>query len=315
MNRYHFLLTRRWVLLGLLLIIAASACVRLGIWQHDRHEYKVELSAQIQEHYDATPLPLAADLAAPEAANPPEWQTIEITGNYIGEPVVAPHRPVAGSPADHALGIFQDSVTGQYIALNRGWFPTDVFNDPADIIAFPAGTQTLIGHVRTSEPIYSTNVDPGQVRSMNPGRIWQEATNDRPVPAELIESFYLQIGEEFSGLEPQLHGHDRPDTGLGNHFSYALQWWTFALGCILGYVILARREAADADATVGPTPLTGEHGSDSESGASTNSAQVAATELGKKTESKRRRRKKLGTQDADDEDSLIDAQLEATQSE
>ena len=41
--------------------------------------------------------------------------------------------------------------------------------------------------------------------------------------------------------------YDRPSTTLGNNLSYAFQWWFFAAGAQVAWLLLARREADDRE--------------------------------------------------------------------
>ncbi len=65
------------------------------------------------------------------------------------------------------------------------------------------------------------------------------------------------VSEDPAAARP-LGALPRPSTDPGSHLSYALQWWTFALGSLIGFSILARRElvapAAAAPDAADPVP-------------------------------------------------------------
>lgn len=314
-QRFGFLLSGRWIGLILLLVIAAGVCVRLGFWQFDRHESKVERAELIEGHYSAEPIALA-DLAQP-VGQPDQWRNIRMEGRFVGGGVLAPHRPVDGSPADHVLGLFEEDRTGLIVAVNVGWYPTDAFHDRSGYLELPAGPVTITGHLRLAEPDIDVELAHGQVRSINPELIWHNSTlaptsgaqNLSEAPPQLVTDFYLELDRsETPALVPGLTGHRPPDTSLGSHLSYSMQWWVFGAGCLLSIVLLARREADDRDAEAVGIP--GPEALDGFDGTRPGSSTTTAREGGGSTQSRRRRwSPRIGQADADLEDALIDAQL------
>ena len=54
-------------------------------------------------------------------------------------------------------------------------------------------------------------------------------------------------GGAVSGRNGQPIRYERPSTALGNNLSYAFQWWFFAVGAQIAWLLLARREADDRE--------------------------------------------------------------------
>ena len=54
-------------------------------------------------------------------------------------------------------------------------------------------------------------------------------------------------GGAVSGGNGQPIRYERPSTALGNNLSYAFQWWFFAVGAQIAWLLLARREADDRE--------------------------------------------------------------------
>ena len=66
-------------------------------------------------------------------------------------------------------------------------------------------------------------------------------TDGRPDPTPAFRAYGALVDEDPAPERP-LGALPRPSTDPGSHLSYALQWWTFALGSLVGFSILARRE-------------------------------------------------------------------------
>ncbi|WP_413450280.1 SURF1 family protein [Georgenia phoenicis] len=273
MSRYRFLLSRRWVGLAAVMLVIAVACVFLGAWQWSRHEERSAANALVNGNYDSAPQRIEEVV---EDSVPADlvWRSVVLEGRYTGEQVVVRNRPVDGSAAARVLALLEveDDDGGRYVVVDRGWVPLGE-GDP-ELPAYPSGEVTLQGRLRQAEGTDERTAPEGQVYRIEPETVAEAAGVEG---GELFDGYLLataEDGERVAGLSP----FPRPDTSPGSHLSYAFQWWVFSLGAIVGYVVLARREAKDL-AGVPERPAAPER-------------------------APRRR------SDADEEDALIDAQLQ-----
>ena len=62
---YRFLLSPRWIGLGLLMSLAAATMVGLGLWQLSRYHYRSDINARIDAATTHSPLPITPTLVAP----------------------------------------------------------------------------------------------------------------------------------------------------------------------------------------------------------------------------------------------------------
>ncbi|WP_152189877.1 SURF1 family cytochrome oxidase biogenesis protein [Georgenia satyanarayanai] len=271
MSRYRFLLSRRWVGLAAAFLVIAVACVFLGAWQWSRHEDRSAANALVNGNYDSAPQPVA-ELVEDTVPADLVWRSVVLEGRYTGEQVVVRNRPVDGSPAARVLAVLEvDDGGGRLVVVDRGWVPLGE-GDPA-LPDYPAGEVTVEGRLRAAEAPDSRTPPAGQVYRIEPGAV---AAASGVAGGELLDGYVMVTSEDGSPAN-RLAPFPRPDTSPGNHLSYAFQWWVFALGAIVGFVVLARREAAE---TAGVPERAG-------------------------SERSVRRRT-----DADEEDALIDAQLQ-----
>ncbi|MDO5494410.1 MAG: SURF1 family cytochrome oxidase biogenesis protein, partial [bacterium] len=122
------------------------------------------------------------------------------------------------------------------VAVNRGWAYVD---DP--VPSLPGGRQVVEGRLRIDEPASGRPSPEGQVYNYNAGDVVGAAGLEAQLEGVPVLQGVVQLEEPGQGLgDPVL-----PERSLGNHLSYAFQWWFFAAAIPVGLVILARREAMD----------------------------------------------------------------------
>ncbi|MFJ2702297.1 SURF1 family protein [Streptomyces sp. NPDC087428] len=244
---YRFLLTRQWLILALLALVMIPTMVELGFWQLHRHEHKVAQNSLISHNLKAKPVPVAA-LTSPGHTVPRSdyWRAVKATGTYDEkhEVVVRRRTSTDGSIGYHVLVPF-DLKGGGTVMINRGWIATaDDQHAFPDVPAAPKGEVTVTGRLKADETTGSSGIKDlsdlpdRQVMLINSAE--QAKLLSRPVLGGYLE----QTGPVPSGDTPELI--EAPDdSSIGPHMAYAVQWWLFAAGVPVGYVVLARREKRD----------------------------------------------------------------------
>ena len=131
---------------------------------------------------------------------------------------------------------------GTALLVDRGWVKNAERADILpDVPAAPAGRVTVTGWLRPGEPPVGEGMPPGQLASINFERA-AAATGHRLRPAYLV----LEGENDGSGTEPARPAPLlAPDTGLGVHFAYALQWWGASIVGFVIVIVYLRREARD----------------------------------------------------------------------
>ncbi len=240
-------------------VLLALACTGLGYWQWVRHADRAAAITLVESNYTADPVPLADVLGAPgtSLADDDVWTPVRVTGTYQPErTVLLRNRPADGQPALHVLVPFvvadagEAAGDGAVLVVDRGWVPTDV--SPAEAPP-PAGEIELVVRLRADEPASSRDAPAGQVQAIAVPQVLDAAGLDPGTPTW---GAYGALVSEEPAAERPLGALPRPSTDPGSHLSYALQWWTFALGSLIGFSILARRElVAPAEATPETEPV------------------------------------------------------------
>lgn len=250
-RRRGLLLTRPWLLAALGVLAAMAACILLGLWQFHRYEERSARADRIEANYAAPPVPLTQVLPDPTSGLPTsaQWRTVEVTGEYVTDPE---HVLYVRNRTFHGEVGFAQLVPlrtpGGTIMVARGWLPTAATKStPLSPPDPPDGERTVVLRLRPTEPVLPDRRNPpGQIQSI-------AAEEFAPLEADLGPLFtgaYGELASEDPDPGQGLTAFERPDTSLGPHLSYAVQWWAFALFFPAAWVVRARRalsEQPDAD--------------------------------------------------------------------
>ncbi|UFU05036.1 SURF1 family protein [Ruania halotolerans] len=296
-SRYAFLRSHRWAGIGAVALVVCLTCTLLGHWQLTRYQGKAEAAALVTANYDADPVPLTEILPTADATWDDDltWRQVQVNGSYLHPSVLLPQRPIDGSPADHVLAVFAadsgDPDSPWLLAVDRGWYRTDAFGNHEAQRELPEGEIIMTVRLRAAEPASERELADGSVHAINPAQVLDEAAPGADVAGLVVSGAYGVLAEESPTTAAPPAPLPRPSVELGNHLSYAFQWWVFAIGSLVGAVVLARREAlaiAEHDRATGPDA-------------------VGNPPDGKDRPVSRRRRPSA----EEEEDALIDAQLAA----
>lgn len=242
----------RWLLYLALALVFGVVAAWLGSWQLDRHEQRVERRDIIETNYFADPRPLSEVLPPGEALSPgQEWARVVAQGRYEQDHQhVVRNRPHQGVYGYEVL-VPLDVGDGRELTVNRGWVPNaPVADELPEIPPAPTGEVEVTGWLRSSETDLDRDMPVGQLASIDLPRL-QDATG-----LDLADA-YLVLEQEAPAPAESPAGLVPPDTGVGVHFAYALQWWLTAPFGLVLVLFMARRQAqeeARAEGTTGDRP-------------------------------------------------------------
>lgn len=222
-------------------LVVAAGCAVAGFWQWTRHEERSAAVALVTANYDAEPV-APDDLAGDGLQEDEVWRPVAVRGTYVGAAVLR-NRPVSGTPAAHALGVLEIADgpwRGRLLVVDRGWFPAA---QTAAGRGVPSGTLDVVVRLRAAEPAARRDAPAGQVQAI---AVEQVLATAGLAGADVVPDAYGVVATEDGRAPVGVTPLPRPDADLGPHLSYAFQWWVFALGALVGAVVLLRREAADA---------------------------------------------------------------------
>jgi cytochrome oxidase assembly protein ShyY1 len=230
------MLSRRWVLFALAVVLAAYACYLLGQWQFHRLAERKADNATItrNEHDTATPIDRVAAVGRPVSPDD-EWRRVTATGSYLEDRTVI----VRYQTRDGASGV--DVVTplrtssGASVLVDRGWMQTGNTGDRPDVPAAPSGTVTVTGWLRADAEGSSAQVTDRSTRAVSSKEI-------APTVGTPVYGGFVDAAKESPAPATKLVPAELPDLGNGPHFFYGLQWWFFGLLAVFGFFYLAYDE-------------------------------------------------------------------------
>ncbi|MCL4410528.1 MAG: SURF1 family protein [Gammaproteobacteria bacterium] len=235
--------SRSWIVATLLVVVAASVCVRLGIWQLDRLAETRAFNAHVYAVRAMQPLDLPAQIDLTTM----EWRAVHLSGTYDFENQVAIRNQFNGDQFGYHLITPLHLSDGTAVLVDRGWIPADGNSAPADWRKYDQpGQVALSGIVRLSEtnpPLGGASdptLTPDQTRLdfwifVNVGRIGSQI----PYP---VLPVYIQLDPKPNQSDPPIPFQPTLDLSEGSHQSYAYQWFSFAALFIIGYSFYVNKQ-------------------------------------------------------------------------
>ncbi len=251
MRSWRFLLSRRWLLFGAVVVLLCYVAWLLGQWQFQRLDARQDRNAVVRVNEDRDPADVA-DVLAPgrTVAAEDEWRRVTATGQYDeANTIVVRYRTREGKSG---IDVVVPLVTteGPTLLVNRGWLATDnQGTSPDDVPAPPTGEVTVDGWVRGDATGNGTAVDNRSTRAISSTRIGAAIDQETFGGFVMLEA---EDGDPAADLEPV----ELPELNNGPHFFYGLQWWFFGGLAIFGFGYLAwdeRRGRQHGDVRTAPT--------------------------------------------------------------
>jgi surfeit locus 1 family protein len=225
--------------LTLLAAVAIVTFVALGRWQWHRG---VERDAQWEAFAVAgEALPAGArDLAAL-----PRFERVTLTGRYDpGHQFLLENRSRNGRPGYEVLTPFV-LADGRAVLVNRGWLPFSGYRDRLPQIGFDAPPSVRITGRLDNLP--AAGLDTGRA-GPQPGSLWPKLASF-PTLKELAGALGRKLEPRIVLLDDGApYGYARewrpPGIEPSRHYSYAVQWWSFAaLTALLWSILTFRRKS------------------------------------------------------------------------
>lgn len=244
---YGFLRSPRWLVGHVVVLVSVVSFVVLGSWQLRRLDERRAFNDLVTDRGAAEPIALDAAVSA-DGRDPAalEYRQVTVTGRYVsGAQVLTAPRSREGQPGPHVLTVL-DTDAGPDLLVDRGWVPlTRDLAAPAP----PSGQVTLSGTLRSPE---TGNV--GQAEQVL--RIAPDAVADR-LDRPLLDT-WLALETQRPALTAAAPLPTPAESlGEGNHLSYAIQWFGFAIIALVGYPLLVVRTARERRRSHdGPAPPT-----------------------------------------------------------
>lgn len=204
----------------------------LGNWQLSRAEYKRELQARHDRMQQDGVVRIGAAAVNLEDVL---YRTVEVRGAFVpGQEIFIDNRVYKAHAGYHVLAPFMIEGSTRHVLVNRGWIEVvDARRDVLPEVRPVPGVVTLRGVAVDTASRYFELSGAGPQ-----GRLWQNLDFPRyrksfgkPLQPILIE----QTSDSGDGL---VRDWPRPDTGVGTHISYAIQWFGLAAAIVVLWLVL-----------------------------------------------------------------------------
>ena len=252
-------MSRRLLVFVLISIAAAAVCVRLGFWQLSRLSERRAYNAALAAHLTTAPVPYAA---LPPDTLARHYRRVAIAGrpDYAHEFVLA-NRTRDGAPGVHVVTPVRVAFGGPggdtLVLVDRGWFYS------------PNGTDADLSRAREGDSLAVTGYVELPSRRGGSARLGGVGGNARSYRAyRFLDPTVVSLGvgapvtRDYVVAEPLADQSRPPYDRLkrvptpavddeGPHFSYAVQWFSFAAVSLVGAGAFARAERRKAQAGSG----------------------------------------------------------------
>ncbi len=252
MRSLSFLVSRRWAVFAVVVVLLAWLAWALGEWQFHRLEDRKERNEIVERNIAADPVPVEEVLAVGDDVHRgEEWRRVTAEGEYdaTGSIVVRYRTRVGASGIDVVVPLV--TADGPALLVDRGWLATDNRGaSPDRVPAPPSGTVRVTGWVRADATGDSTHVSDRSTRSISSGEI---------ADALGITTYgvFVDLASEDPGPEEPLERAEPPYLSNGPHFFYGLKWWFFGLLAVGGFLDLAYDEWRGPQRARSMPPSTG----------------------------------------------------------
>jgi surfeit locus 1 family protein len=209
----------------LLVLLAVPAFVSLGFWQWHRGEYRSKLWAD----FARADVP-AIESSADSLERLPRFTRVQVAGELDAKrQVLLDNISREGAPGYEVLTPLR-LADGSYLMVNRGWMPFNGYRDRLpDVSIAGAGEQRLTGRLSTL-PV--AGIAAGKAPPAEEGA-WPRVTSF-PGQEELQHLWGEKLRTPVllldAGSGPgYLRDWKPPGVSPDRNYSYAIQWWSFAL--------------------------------------------------------------------------------------
>jgi cytochrome oxidase assembly protein ShyY1 len=229
-----FLLSRRWVLFAVTVVLLAWGAWALGQWQFHRLDQRKHDNRIVATNLNAAPVPVDDLLSTHRSpSEQDEWRRVTVHGTWDDKHTIVLKYQTrdGGAGVDVVTPLVTES--GAAVLVDRGWMSTE--NSGASRPKLPPvsdGQVTVTGWVRRDATGGAARVSDLSTRAISSARI------GAVVPYPLYGGF-LDLAAESPAPAKALGAVELPDdTSNGPHFFYGLQWWFFGALAIFGFCFL-----------------------------------------------------------------------------
>lgn len=235
-------MNKRLAFFVLLAAVLAAICVRLGFWQLGRLAERKARNALVTAKLTSAPVDVDA---LPRDTAEANFRRVRVAGtpDYTHELIHAA-RTRRGSPGVNVFTPFRVPGNDTAILVNRGWvYSPD--GSTLDLSKWHDRDSVLIGY---AVGLPATGGVAYQDRPNTMARLSYDVVS-RALPYPVRPVYVVAVHNEAGDTSTAADRIARlpiPALDNGNHFSYAVQWFSFATVALVGAAIVIRQSRAGA---------------------------------------------------------------------
>ena len=230
----------RWLGLLVFVVVLGGIFMRLGEWQLHRLEARKESNAVVIAHENNPVIPLSQRGYA-VVLDGDQWQRVTVTGTFdASHQLEVRYRSNDGATGTEVVTPLHTD-DGKTVLVDRGFIVRGAGEaPPTSLPAPPAGTVTVMGHLRRSENGSADAITPalGAVRLINAPAIGAWLGTD-------VFNGYIGLLQVTPAQEGAFLPVATPTLDDGPHFWYAVQWYMFTGIALTGLVVFIRGDIVD----------------------------------------------------------------------
>jgi surfeit locus 1 family protein len=221
-------------------VLLCALFIRLGFWQWGRGN---DRQAQWDEFSRGADKVLALDSRG--IGEVPRFQRLGVAGRYDGEhQFLLDNRTYAGRAGYEVLTPLV-RPNGRVLLVDRGWVPFSGSRKQLPDIACRCDPTTTVTVMGRSDELPTPGLASGRAPPPADG-IWPKVTS-YPTMSELSTAMARALEPRIVLLDPrEPNGYVRdwhpPGMQPVRHWSYAIQWWAFAVVAIIFWAVASRRK-------------------------------------------------------------------------
>jgi len=233
----------RWLALAVFVVALAIAFVNLGFWQLARLDQRRAMNSSVTSHETSAVVDFDTVFTR-TITEADQWQRVAVRGTFDADHQFLVRYRSNGQESGYEVITPLRTTSGSWVLVDRGFGVKPATSDyPSTLPAPPSGEVSIVGYVRRDEQGSADAMTP--VQPLNTIRLVNSSALAATLPYPVVNGF-VSVVEITPAQDGGLAPVQPPDLTEGNHFSYAIQWFSFAAMAGLGLVLLIRSDLRTA---------------------------------------------------------------------
>ena len=238
MTLLNDLVSRRWRWGTVLVLAVCFLFVRLGFWQLDRLQQRRVSNAELLAALETPPIQFNNDFIPPHDLATLQNRDVLVEGVYdFEQQIILILQNWGGRPGVHLITplLLDDGETA--VLVDRGWIPDAEL--PEQTKYDETGFVAVAGYIGLSQTL-SRQPPPPDTPQTEWFRV-DVAAIQAQMPYQLLPFYVIQTPLVEGNVALPFHPSPDIDLSEGPHLGYAIQWFTFTLITMGGYLAFVNK--------------------------------------------------------------------------